>query len=111
MMRDEAVATADVEHFRSRRNYARYLQRHIVSAADFATAALARPTALQAANDAFNEFSASSQRSLCLCGESVGIIGLTAEAQSPQRVRREDSLRVGLNTRDGLRHHGGVQQP
>jgi hypothetical protein len=41
MMRDEAIATADVENFSAPRNKARNLQGHVIGAADFAAPALA----------------------------------------------------------------------
>ena len=53
VMRDKAAATTDIQHFSSTGNYARDLQRHIVSAANFAAPALAFETALQASNKAF----------------------------------------------------------
>jgi hypothetical protein len=51
MMRDEAVATADVEHFGAARYHTRYFQSHVISAADFASAPLAHPTTLQGTNN------------------------------------------------------------
>src|SRR6266404_9519559 len=41
MMRDKTIATANVQNFRSIRNYTRDLQSHVISAADFAPSPLA----------------------------------------------------------------------
>src|SRR5712691_7943716 len=63
MMRDKAVATADVQDFRAAGKHARDLLGHVISAADLAPATLARPAAFDSINECLNKFSAPSQRS------------------------------------------------
>jgi hypothetical protein len=53
MMRDETVATPNVQDFRSLRNNPRDFQRHVVGAANLAPAPLALPAALDSFNDRF----------------------------------------------------------
>ncbi|HXT63957.1 MAG TPA: hypothetical protein VN696_13045 [Pyrinomonadaceae bacterium] len=51
MMRNEAVAAANIQHFMTTWNDPRNLQRHVVSPSDFAPSAFAQPTTLHAAHD------------------------------------------------------------
>src|ERR1700738_2763107 len=53
MMRDETVATANVQYFRPVRNDAGDLQRHVISAANLASSPLALPAAPDSFDDRF----------------------------------------------------------
>ena len=46
VMRDESVTATNIQNFSTTRNQARNFQRHVVGAADFAAALLARPAPL-----------------------------------------------------------------
>ena len=57
-MRDESIAATNIEDLCAAWNNARYLQSHVVSAADFAAATFACPATLQTMNKsiAFSRF-------------------------------------------------------
>src|SRR5260370_2116599 len=72
MMRDKAVATADIQNFRAAWNHARDLLCHVISATDFSPPPFARPAAFDSVDQRLNYFSAPTRRSLHLCSESCG---------------------------------------
>src|SRR5436190_9214 len=84
VVRDETVATANVQDFRAVRNDTSDLQSHVVSAANLTPSLLSRPTALEGPSYDSDRISTQSQRSLSRCGEN-----LNAERQRSQSLGRE----------------------
>jgi hypothetical protein len=101
MMSDEAIATANIQNFCAARDGARDFQRHVISAAYFATATFARPATLDRRDENIEQLSEPS-RALRLRRQTGDEFGHTLRS-SATPVPGADTLENTTESRDGDR--------